>query len=40
SPAKDEGAVNTVKRNLSDVFDGVAKLEGIKTLKRVKIEKE
>jgi hypothetical protein len=40
SPDKEVAAVNTVKRNLSEVFDSVLKVEGRKSLRRVKIEKE
>ncbi|KAK2349999.1 hypothetical protein QL285_098655 [Trifolium repens] len=40
SPNKEVAAVNNVKRNLSEVFDSVSKVEGRKSLRRVKIEKE
>ncbi|MCI57621.1 hypothetical protein A2U01_0078872, partial [Trifolium medium] len=36
----DSDAPFTVKRNISKVFDGVAKLKGNVPLKKVKIEKD
>jgi hypothetical protein len=37
---KDEIVLNAVKRNLNQAFDGVAKVDARKSLRRVKIEKE
>jgi hypothetical protein len=40
TPYKEDVVVTAVKRNLSEVFDGAAKVQGKKSMRRVKIEKE
>ncbi|WJX86282.1 hypothetical protein P8452_68612 [Trifolium repens] len=42
SPTKEDNVLSTVKRNLVEQFDGVSKVEGKKSLRRVrvKVEKE
>ncbi|MCI16045.1 hypothetical protein A2U01_0037185, partial [Trifolium medium] len=36
----DEAVTSTVKRNLSEAFDGVGEINGNKRFKAIKIEKE
>jgi hypothetical protein len=40
SPLNEDVVLSTVKRNLTEAFDGVSKAENRKSLRRVKIEKE
>ncbi|CAJ2673126.1 unnamed protein product [Trifolium pratense] len=40
TPYKEDVVVTAVKRNLSEVFDGATKVQGKKSMRRVKIEKE
>jgi hypothetical protein len=40
SPLNEDVVLSTVKRNLTEAFDGVSKAEHRKSLRRVKIEKE
>jgi hypothetical protein len=40
SPTKEDNVLSTVKRNLVEQFDGVSKVEGKKSLRRVRVKVE